>query len=62
MPNPDPTKMVGEGRAPTPNRKYYRQPDETRLYTHMFVKDMKGERDKTVDKFLKYASHLVKKI
>lgn len=29
----DPSKMVGEGRCPTPNRKYYRQPDETRLYT-----------------------------
>ena len=54
--------MVGEGRIPTPNRKFYRQPDETKLYTQRYLQEQKKESASTVEKFLKYAHRLVLKV
>lgn len=54
--------LVGPGRMPSPNRNFYRQMDDSRLYTQKYVNMIKGDSDKSTAKFLKMAKFMVNQI
>lgn len=54
--------LIGPGRIPTPSRKFYRQLDDTRLYTSKFVKLIKEKSTNQTERFLKMAKKMIQQI
>lgn len=45
--------LCGAGRAPSPNRLYYTQPDKSRLYTNRYVRRLKAHESAKLDKWVR---------
>ena len=54
--------LIGPGRAPSPDRLYYRQLNGTRLYTEKYMKQVKGDGHKATKRFLRMAQHMAESV
>jgi hypothetical protein len=55
-------QYVGPGRVPTPNRAFYRQTDDTRLYTTKYVQQLKDQAEHSTRKFFHMADARIRRM